>query len=77
MIYSQSLRLVKLPSFPNSASAEMSTSLELSELGMKWNVLQIEIKRGEVTQFPQFRECGDVRELIKFITRNGEKRDTD
>jgi hypothetical protein len=68
---------VSLTSFPNSASAEMSTSEELSELGMERNMIQIEVKIGEFNQFPQFCECRDVRELIKLLTKNGVERDTD
>jgi hypothetical protein len=44
--------MVRLPSFPNSASAEMSVIFSSFLLGMEWNVIQFEVKYGEVTQFP-------------------------
>jgi hypothetical protein len=34
-------------------------------------LIQTEIKGGEVTQFPQLRECRDVLELLIVRTRNG------
>jgi hypothetical protein len=43
---------------------------------MEWNELQIKGKGGEVTLFPQYRECGDVRELV-VTTRSGVECDTD
>jgi hypothetical protein len=61
--------VVRLPRFPNFASAEMSVSLLLLSLDVEWNVIQPELKGGEVTQFPQFRERRDVRELLIVTTR--------
>jgi hypothetical protein len=40
-------------------------------------VIQIEIKRGEVIQFPQLCEYRDVRDFYKSLTRNGVEHDTD
>jgi hypothetical protein len=42
---------VRLPSFPNSASAEISVRFLLLELGMERNYIQPEGKGGKVTQF--------------------------
>jgi hypothetical protein len=52
MRYSSHLRVVSLNSFPNSASAEMSVSFSLLFLGMKWNLIQPEVKGAEVAKFP-------------------------
>jgi hypothetical protein len=40
------------------------------------NVIQIELKFGEVTQFSQFSECRNVRELLIRITKNRVECDT-
>jgi hypothetical protein len=64
------IRVVRLPSFPNNASAEMSVSFSLLNLGMERNEIQPEVYVGEVAQFTQFSECRDVREVYIFNTRN-------
>jgi hypothetical protein len=56
--------VVRLPSFPNSASAEMSVSLSLLLLRMESNGIQPKIKAGEVTQFPQYCKYRDIHELL-------------
>jgi hypothetical protein len=75
MLYSRRLMVVRLPSFPNSASVEMSVRFSLLSLGIEWHVIQIEPKGGEATQFTQLRESRDVREII-FKTTNGKEYDT-
>jgi hypothetical protein len=62
---------VRLLSFPNSLSAEMSVSFSLLTLGMEWNIIQREGKGGQFTQFPQFSQCRDVIEFLIVKTRNG------
>jgi hypothetical protein len=47
--------LVRLPSLPNSASAEMSVRFTFLTLGIKWNEIHSEGKGGQVTQFSQSR----------------------
>jgi hypothetical protein len=44
---------------------------------MEWKEIQIEPKSGEVNQFPQFRECRYIPELIIVRTRNEVEGDTD
>jgi hypothetical protein len=41
--------MVRLPSFPNSDSAEMSVSFLLLSLEMEWNMIQQEGKGGDIT----------------------------
>jgi hypothetical protein len=62
---------VSSPSFPNSASAEMSVSFSLLLLEMELNYIQHEVKGGQVIEFTQIREGRDACELLIVITRNG------
>jgi hypothetical protein len=62
--------VVRLPSFPNYASAEMSVSFSLELLRIELNVIQAEGKGSEVTQFSQLREWRYVREHVIGRTRN-------
>jgi hypothetical protein len=64
MSYSLRVRVVRLSSFPNSASAEMSVSYSLVSLMLEWIAIQLEGKGGKVAQFPQFHKCRDFRELL-------------
>jgi hypothetical protein len=68
--------MVRLPSVPNSESAEMSLSFSLLLLRIEFNVIQRKSKQGEVTKFSQFRECRDVLELLIVMTRIGVECDT-
>jgi hypothetical protein len=60
--------VLRLPSFPNSASTDISMSYILVELEMEWNKVQRKGKGGKLTQFSQFRERRDVNLLLR--TRN-------
>jgi hypothetical protein len=68
--------MVRLPSVPNSESAEMSLSFSLLLLRIEFNVIQRKSKQGEVIKFSQFRECRDVLELLIVMTRIGVECDT-
>jgi hypothetical protein len=62
---------VRLSSFPNYASAEMSVSESLLELGIKLSEIQPDEKGSKVTKFPLFPECRNVGELSIVRTKNG------
>jgi hypothetical protein len=76
MSYILTVRVVRLLSFPSSASAEISISFKLLQLCLEWNVIHRNGKGSEVTQFPQFCESRDVREILTLITMNGVECDT-
>jgi hypothetical protein len=63
--------VVRLPSFPNYVSGEISLSYLMLPLGLQLNEIQKKCKFGKVIQFSQSRKSRDVQEFLIVITKSG------